>query len=375
MRIEAAVLRDPNGEYQVESVDLAEPRGEDVLVRVVAAGMCHTDSVLRAPGFAVLPVIPGHEGAGVVEAVGPDVHDIATGDHVVLSFDSCGECVNCHARHPAYCYDFFPRNLTGRNSDGSASATGHDGAKIGNRWFQQSSFATYAMATARSVVRVEQKLPLELLAPLGCGVQTGAGTVLNILAVGAEHSVVIFGCGTVGLSAVMTANLVGAGPIVAVDLHDSRLRLAAELGATHGIRGDDPDLSAQLLDITGGGARHAIDTTGDPAVIATAVGVLRPLGSLCLVGVVTGPITLAPMDLAVGRRLVGVLEGDAVPQLFVPQLVGWWQDGRFPIERLVTFYPLREVNTAERDSLSGAVVKPVLLPGAENLDPDGKVRG
>jgi aryl-alcohol dehydrogenase len=367
MRVQAAVLRDPNGEYQLESVDLADPRGDEVLVRVVGAGMCHTDAVLRAPGFAALPMIPGHEGAGVVEAVGPDVHDIAVDDHVVLSFGSCGECVNCRDRHPAYCYDFFPQNITGRYPDGSTSATGHDGKEIGNRWFQQSSFATHAMTTARNVVRVEKDLPLATLAPLGCGVQTGAGTVLNVLKVRAGESVVVFGCGAVGLAAVMTAKLVEAGPIIAIDLHDHRLRLAAELGATHWLRGDDPDLSAQLLDMTGGGTRHAIDTTGNPAAIGTAIGVLRPLGTLGLVGVVTGPITLAPMDLAVGRRLVGVIEGDAVPQRFVPQLIEWWRDGRFPIDRLITFYPLAEVNAAERDSLSGATVKPVLLPGTESV--------
>jgi aryl-alcohol dehydrogenase len=365
MRIQAVVIRDPNDEYHLEPVDLADPRGEDVLVRVVGAGMCHTDSLLRAPGFAALPMIPGHEGAGVVEAVGPDVRDIRVGDHVVMSFDSCGKCANCRIRHPAYCYDFIPRNIVGRGSDGSTSATGHDGKEIGNGWFHQSSFATHAMGTERNVVRVAQDLPLEVLAPLGCGVQTGAGTVLNVLAVQAGDSVVIFGCGAVGLSAVMAANLVGASPIVAIDLHDSRLRLATELGATHRLRGDDPHLPTQLLDITNGGTRHAIDTTGDPAVIATAIGVLRPLGSLGLVGVVTGPITLAPMDLAVGRRIIGVLEGDAVPQVLVPQLIDWWRDGRFPVEKLVAFYPLSKVDTAERDSLSGAVVKPVLLPGAE----------
>jgi aryl-alcohol dehydrogenase len=241
-------------------------------------------------------------------------------------------------------------------------AAGQDGKPVAARWFGQSSLATHAIAAVRGAVRVEPGLPLELLGPLGCGIQTGAASVLIALGVTAGSSIAIFGTGGVGLAAVMAASVAGAATIIAVDLHPSRLDLAAKLGATHTINGTDDDITAQILAITGDGAQYCFDTTGVPAVITTAINSLRPTGTCGLVGIAQGNLVLDPFALAGGRNLMGILEGDAVPQLLIPRLIDLWQQGRFPFDKLITSYPLSQVHQAEADATSGAAVKPVLIP-------------
>jgi aryl-alcohol dehydrogenase len=362
MQIRAAVLRAADGLYQIEDVELADPGPGEVRVRIVGAGLCHTDLLPRVPDFmASPPIITGHEGSGVVDAVGDGVHGIAVGDHVVLSFDSCHTCANCRSGHPAYCEAFFPRNLTGLGVDGTSPVHSADGEPIASRWFGQSSFATHSIVTARNVVKVDSSLPLELLGPLGCGIQTGAGSVFVALGVAAGTSIVVFGAGGVGLSAVMAANVAGAATIVAVDLNPARLELARELGATHTFDGQRQDLLERLVQVTGGGAQYVLDTTGVPAVIQNAIHALRPTGICGLVGVQQGDLVLEPTALAVGRNVMGILEGDAVPQVLIPQLIALWQQGRFPFDKLIKTFSLDEINEAEQASLKGAVVKPVLV--------------
>ncbi|MER8098394.1 NAD(P)-dependent alcohol dehydrogenase [Streptomyces goshikiensis] len=364
MKIEAAVLRGASDPYVIEPVELASPGHGQVLVRIAGAGFCHTDLLPRTPGFmAQPPVITGHEGSGTVEEVGPGVTGIAPGAHVVLSFDSCGACRNCLGAHPAYCEHFYRLNLTGSGLDGAGPVTDRHGHPVAARWFGQSSFATHVLATARNVVEVDKDLPLELLGPLGCAVQTGAGSVLLALRAGAGSSIVVFGAGGVGLSAVMAARVAGATTIVAVDLHESRLSLARELGATATVHGGDDDIVERLRGLTRGGAQYTLDTTGVPEVISTAIDALRPTGTVGLVGAPSRPLTLHPAALAQGKNVKGILEGDAVPQLFIPQLLELWREGRFPFDRLVRTYPLSAINDAERDAVAGTTVKPVLLPG------------
>lgn len=362
MQIQAAVLRTCDGPYELETVELAEPGPDEMVVRIAGVGMCHTDFAMRAPDFGVLPLIPGHEGAGEVVAVGTAAGEVEVGDKVCLTFDCCGSCANCRAGRPARCHDFFGRNLF--NRDGGRPPSVHDssGAALGGRWFQQSSFATHALVTTRNIVKVGQESPLELFGPLGCSLQTGAGTVLNTLSVEPGTGLAVLGCGAVGLAAVMAAKLIEADPIIAVDLNPQRLALAKELGATHVIHSGE-SLAKDLMDVSAGGVGNAVDTTGVPSVIAAATAALRPFGRLALVGVTTGPLVLDPMDLAVGRGIISVVEGDAVPQVLIPQLIEWWSQGRFPFDRMIRHYPLSEINTAERDAVSGAVVKAVLLPG------------
>jgi len=362
MEITAAVLRAADGEYALEQVQLADPGPDQVLVRVVSAGMCHTDVVPRTLDM-LLPIITGHEGAGVVEAVGEGVTGVAVGDHVVLSFDSCGSCPACTRGKPSYCETFFARNLTGRDVAWGTTVTDAEGAGVGARWFGQSSFATHCIATARNAVVVDRDAPLEILGPLGCGILTGAGSVLVALEVQAGDSIVVFGAGAVGLAAVMAAAVAGASPIIAVDLHQHRLDLASELGATHVLDGASDGLVGQVQAITAGGADHSFDTTGNPTVMTTALGALRLGGHCGLVGIQTEPLTLDATAL-LGKRVSNILEGSADPQQLVPQLLELWRAGRFPFDRLIETFPLDRINEAEAASLDGRVVKPVLVPPA-----------
>ncbi|MCK9893473.1 NAD(P)-dependent alcohol dehydrogenase [Frankia sp. AgB32] len=355
-----AVLRGADQPYVLETVEINAPRPDEVLVRVVATGLCHTELLARKGMFGpkFLPAILGHEGAGVVEQVGSAVTAVVPGDHVVLSFDSCGQCRACARGLPTSCASFELLNLTGTRADGTGSARDADGNPLTSRWFGQSSFSEFALATARNVAKVDKGAPLELLGPLGCGVQTGAGAVLNQLRLAAGESVVIFGVGAVGLSAVLAARLSGAGEIVAVDLSPARRELALDLGATRAVDGADPDL-ARLL-VTQGRFDASLDTTGVGTVMATAVNVLDRPGSCVLLGAGRDTLTVHPTVLS-GRSVTYGFEGGSIPSIFIPRLVDLWQRGLFPFDRLIRTYPLAEINQAEADAAAGVAIKPVLL--------------
>ncbi len=355
MEITAAVLRDPQAPYALERLTLPPLRAHEVLVRIAAVGMCHTDALLRTAPFArELPIVPGHEGAGVVEETGAEVTHLQPGDHVVLSFDSCGGCAACADDRPFHCDTMTPRNLSGRDVEGDAHATDAHGQRVANRWFGQSSFATHAIATARNAVKVDAALPFELAAPLGCGLMTGAGTVLSTLRTAPTDRIAIFGAGAVGLASVMAAHIAGAERIIAIDLDAGRRELARELGATHAIDGRDPGL---LKELRAHGVTQSVEATGVPQVAATAVACVRQGGTCAQVGVLSGPLELPPLTI-LGRRITGVQEGDVDPHVFLPRLITLHREGRFPIERLVTTYPLADIDRAEREHR----VKPVLLP-------------
>ena len=355
----AAVLRDPEAEFTLEEIHLDDVGPTEVLVRIVGAGFCHTDVISRDLAAYALPAIMGHEGAGVVVEVGSDVRRFQPGDHVVLSFAFCGECAHCLAGHPAYCVNFPGLNMTARNQDGSTSATASDGTPLGNRWFGQSSFARHAIVDQRSVVKVDSDLQLELLGPLGCGIQTGAGAVLRVMKVQPGQSVVVFGAGAVGLSAIMAAKLAGASDIVAVDLHENRLELARELGATRVVLANDPDADDAILNGTLG-LDYALDTTGVEEVMSLATTVVGVDGLIVLVGASMAGFSVHPTQLT-GKSVTYILEGDADPQQFIPELIAHWKAGRFPFDRLVTTFPFEQINEAEEASKSGRAIKPVLL--------------
>jgi aryl-alcohol dehydrogenase len=358
---QAAVLRASDGPYSLEDVVLDEPGADQVVVRIVASGFCHTDVLPRSPLWPVQPpLIPGHEGAGIVEAVGPQVDDVAVGDHVVLSFSFCGDCSFCNDGHPAYCTTWMELNLFGRSAGGGAGALDADGKPVSGRWFGQSSFATRAVVDRNNLVVIDRELPLELLGPLGCGIITGAGAVLNVLKVQPGSSIAIFGVGSVGLAALLAAKVAGAEQIVAVDLQPSRLAVASKLGATQTISGDATDVVEQIHAATGGGADYTFDTTGVPSVILTAINGLRARGTCGLVGVQTGDLVLDAMILT-GKTLTSIVEGDADPRTFIPYLIELWRSGKLPFDDLIEQYPLSEINAAEQASLSGHTIKPVLV--------------
>lgn len=362
MKITAAVLRSPDGLHHLEEVDLAPPGSGEVLVRIVGTGLCHSDLLPRVPGItAGVPFIVGHEGAGIVEELGPGVSDLNVGDHVILSFDHCRQCQNCLSGAPAYCTTFTERNLIGLSTDGTSPVRDSDQQSVHARWFGQSSAATYTVVDSRNAIPVDSDLPLEVLGPLGCGIQTGAGAVFEALKVSAGTSVVVFGTGAVGLSSIMASAVAGATTIIGVDTNPARLEPAKELGATHVFEAGASELTSLITDITDGGAQYSLDTTGVPEVIGTAIEILRSTGTCGLLGIQTGDLSISPSALASGRTVTGIRMGSGVPRVLVPRLLHLYRLGRFPFDRLVTTFPLEEINEAEQAALRGEIVKPVLL--------------
>jgi len=351
--IQAAVLRKKGGPLEIETLEMEGPRDDEVLVRLVASGICHTDIDFcdnwdETDGAVVL----GHEGAGVVEQIGKRVKGIKPGDHVVLSYQSCGRCRKCRDERPAHCTRFDELNFGFQRLDGS---NGLQRSGIRGHFFGQSSFATHSLGTERNLVKVSKDLPLELLAPLGCGLQTGAGTVINSLKVSRKGSVAVFGTGAVGLAAVMASRLAGADPIIGVDIKPKRLKLALELGATHIIDNRHQDVSARIIDITGGGLDYVVETTGNPIMYRLAIGALNPQGVVALLTGETGTDSLPE-----GRRTLGIIQGDAVPQHFIPRLIKLFRAGQFGFDRLVKLYEFKDINRAIADARRGDTIKPVL---------------
>ncbi|MFB6079280.1 MAG: NAD(P)-dependent alcohol dehydrogenase [Halarchaeum sp.] len=359
----AAVVRGAGEPFEIETVELDGPSDGEVLVDVTAVGLCHTDLTVQAGDQPTeLPAVLGHEGAGVVEDVGEGVDSVEPGDHVVLSFDSDGTCKHCHEGRPAYCETIIPTNFGSGRPDGSSTIS-LDGEDIGGRFFGQSSFAEKAIVSERSLVPVDDDAPLELLGPLGCGVQTGAGGVINSLSPSAGDDIVVFGAGSVGLSGVLGAQLCGCGEIVAVDVVESRLERAESLGATATVNSEEvDDVAAALREHLGGGVPYALETTGVPAVLETAI---DSLGNLGTVGVIGAPplgerASFDVNELLAGRTIRGITEGDSVPQEFIPDLVDLHEQGRFPFDEFVTFYDFEDINDAVADVEDGDVIKPIL---------------
>jgi aryl-alcohol dehydrogenase len=367
MKITAAVVPARGAPFEIQALDLVRPLADEVLVRIVASGMCHTDLHARDGYFPNLsyPVVCGHEGAGIVEETGAAVADLAPGDPVVISFPWCGECEACRGGRTSYCSNARALKSGGKRADGSMPMS-RDGQPVYSCFFQQSSFATFAVAPAKDVVRIRRDAPVELLGPLGCGLQTGAGAVLNVMQPEAGKSIAIYGVGGVGLAGLMAAKIAGCDPIIAVDRLPARLALAKELGATHALaspRNDNlAETLAEIRRITGAGTHFALETSAVPAVFRLAVDALRGLGTCVLVGSArTGTEVSFEMPwLQGGRTVRGVVQGDSRPREFIPRLVDLFMAGRFPLDRLVTSYELADINHAAADATSGATIKPIL---------------
>src|SRR5580700_3122304 len=363
MLITAAVARTPKTPLTIEEIELEAPRLHEILVRLVATGVCHTDIAMRDQFYPVpQPIVLGHEGSGIVVEVGTGVTKVKPGDHVVITYNSCGHCESCLENQPTYCHDFFGCNFGGSRADGS-SPLKKGNEKINGNFFGQSSFATYSICTERNIVKVRDDAPLELLGPLACGIQTGAGSIINALKVGLGRSLAVFGVGSVGLSAVMAARLVGAATIIAIDVHEDRLKVALELGATHAINARNESPVDRVMKITGSGVHYSLETSSLPVVIRQAVESLTWRGICGILG--ASPIgTEVSLDvihlMTAGRKFRGIVEGESIPEIFIPQLIDLYMQGRFPFDKLIKFYPLAEINRAIEDSENGRTIKPVL---------------
>lgn len=363
MKITAAIVRSPGGPFFLEEVELASPKETEVLVKLVACGVCHTDAASRNQEMPVpFPAVLGHEGSGIVEEVGSRVRGLEPGDHVVLTAYSCGRCEACMTGHPSQCEKAFSTSFLGVYEDGTKRLS-QNGEEI-STFFAQSSFATYAIADERNAIKIDKDVELALMGPLGCGIQTGAGTVMNKLRPQPGSSLVVFGCGAVGLSAIMAAKIMGVRPIIGVDIVDSRLHLAKELGAQYTLNGNvEQSLSVSIKELTGTGADFSLDTTGIEGLVNEALFCLKPLGTCAVVassGDRTFSIPLQNALMGVGKTLTGVVEGDAIPKLFIPKLVKLYKEGLFPIDRLVEYYAFDDIEKAFADSKEGKTIKPIL---------------
>ncbi|MBB6290524.1 MULTISPECIES: NAD(P)-dependent alcohol dehydrogenase [unclassified Pseudomonas] len=369
MKIVAAVMRSSNARFELESIELDAPRADEVLVRIVGAGVCHTDLVAQEGYFPLpMPAVFGHEGAGIVEQVGSAVTKVRPGDRVALTFNSCGQCSCCLAESSPYCKLFTPLNYSGARMDGSKTLRGKDGA-ISGSFFGQSSFASYSIASERNVVKVLDGVQLEFASVLGCGVQTGAGAVMRSMVCRPRSSLMVLGGGAVGLSAVLGGVVQGCSTIIVVEPLQGRRELALSLGATHVI---DPaacdDLSSAARSICPDGVDYVLDTSGRHSVVSAVPRILAARGTFGFVGVppanereLSLPGTLLQL-MRGGFTYRGIIEGDSEPDVFLPQLMELYLAGRFPFDRMIKTYPLAHINEAIADQHRGLCTKVVLLP-------------
>jgi aryl-alcohol dehydrogenase len=366
MKITAAVVEEKDASFDITEVELDEPRADEMVVKIVAAGMCHTDLSVRSAATPFpLPAVLGHEGAGIVESVGPQVSEFVPGDRVIMSFDSCGRCSACQSGRPVYCAHWVPLNLLGgARLDGSPTLTRSDG-EVHGHFFGQSSFASHALVHARAAVPAPDGIDLDVLAPLGCSVQTGVGAVLNVARPEPGSTLVVFGAGGVGLAAVLGAVLTPLARIIVVDVNPSRLEVASEMGATHTIDANNTAPAEAIRELTSGvGAEYAIETSGRLDVLDGAIASLSAAGTCVVIGAPPLGSTL-PVDvtnlLGRGIRLRGTNQGDSNPTQFLPRLIELHRAGRLPFDRLVRRFPFEKINDAAAEAAAGTAIKPVLV--------------
>jgi alcohol dehydrogenase len=347
MKIRAAVLnaigaRAPFAESKplsIEEIDLDGPGHGEVLVKIAAAGLCHSDlSVINGDRPRPLPMALGHEAAGVVEAVGEGVDDLKRGDHVVMVFvPSCGHCPPCAEGRPALCEPGAVANGAGTLLSGARRLSRH-GVPI-NHHLGCSAFAEYATVSRRSLVRIDDDLPLDEAALFGCAVLTGVGAVVNTAQVRAGATTAVVGLGGVGLASVLGARAAGARHIIAVDLSDAKLELARSLGATHTFNASDPSCPEEIREATRGGVEYAFELAGSVRALELAYRITRRGGMTVTAGLPppTATMALSPVNLvAEERTLKGSYIGTCVPSRDIPRFVDLYRQGRLAVDRLLT---------------------------------------
>jgi len=364
MKVKAAVINEVGAPYVIEDLVLGDLRADEVIIRMVASGICHTDEALRiGDSQCEFPSVFGHEGAGIIEEVGSDVQGFEIGDQVILTYNSCGTCINCKQGKPYSCDKWRQLNRIGTRLDGSHLFYKEDGTPVKNL-FMQSSFSTYSIVNKNSLVKVSKDIDIRFLGPLGCGILTGSGTVNDVFKPSIGSSIVIFGTGAVGMGAIMTAKIHGCNPIIAVDIVDSKLQLAKELGATHTINSLDNDTKKVIMDLTDNrGVDFSIDTTGLSIVMEQAIDVLTDGGINVPLAVTKNKLEINTTKFVSGlnRSIVGVKMGRNIPQIAIPNLIGFYEQDKFPIEKLIEFYKFEDINQANEDVHSGKIIKPILI--------------
>ncbi|KAM0209920.1 hypothetical protein ACHAPA_007201 [Fusarium lateritium] len=363
---DAIVLRKPNTPVSLEPISLGELRPDEALVQIHATGVCHTDLLcMRGKLPAPTPIVLGHEGAGVIVAKGENLRDFELSDKVILSYNFCGTCHECaHDNEPYYCQSLLKLNFGGVRADGTSALSLSDRDDLHGHFFGQSSFSRYAIVNMNSMVKVPTNTPLDLFAPLGCGLQTGAGAVLNTLDVKPGTSIAVFGVGSVGLSAVMAAKMRNAGRIIAIDMMSSRLELAMKLGATDVILASEKDIIDRIKALCPpNGVKYAIDCSGNPQAVASMIDSLGTRGRACSVGA-PAPDVRASVNIFAhlinGREYVGCHQGESVAKEMIPFLIQQHAEGNYPLEELITYYKAEDFETAFSDTEKGLTIKAVL---------------
>src|SRR5580698_5791128 len=361
----AVLAREVGKPVLVEQIEVAEPRHGEVTVRIAACGVCHSD--LSATNGTInypLPLVLGHEGAGVIVAVGDGVDNYAVGDHVVSSFVSmCGHCHYCQTGRPQLCVQSLKSLYT--LPDGTVRTKDSAGKNL-NVFCGCGVMAEYATVHMGNVVKIDQEMPLDRAALIACGVMTGVDAVVNTAKVQAGSIAVIFGCGGVGLNAIQGCSIAGAGVIVAVDTSDEKLELAKQFGATHGYNvTGQANAAKDLFKLTGGGADYSFDCVGAGKISEMAYGVLRRGGTAVIVGI-AGPkeqITLGAQSVATSEKtLTGSYYGSARPQLDFPRLIGLYRSGRFKLDELITrTYSIDDAPQAFADLNAGKQERGVII--------------
>lgn len=347
MKTRAAVLlksgmTPPYGDSRplhVLEVELDPPGPGEVLVRIRAAGLCHSDlSVIDGTRPRDLPVVLGHECAGVVERLGPKVSDLRVGDHVVASFvPSCGACEPCNGGRPALCEPGFAANMAGTLLGGERRLSTDDGPV--QHFLGVSAFAEHAVMARNSLIRIDPRLPFDEAAIFGCAVITGTGAVVNTAGVPRGSTVAIVGLGGVGLAALLAAHMLEAKVIVAIDLSDEKLNVARILGATHTFNGGAPDCAKRVREATHGGVQYAFEAAGNVAALELAHRVVRRGGMTVTAGLSAADqrVSLSYLGLVSEERTVkGCFMGSAVPSRDIPRYIGWYQAGKLPVKRLLS---------------------------------------
>lgn len=363
MKIRAAIAVAPEKPFEIAPCEIREPGVGEVLVRIVACGICHLDIAVKSLNMPLsLPRVLGHEGAGVVEKVGPGVTMLEPGDHVLMSYGSCGTCRSCASGAPSYCVHSFKINFKGNR--GGQPTHSFECKTLDAGFFAQSSFATHVISTERNTIKVDRDLPLHLLAPLGCGFQTGMGSVMLAMRPRVGDSIAVFGCGSVGMAAVIAARIVGCSTIIAIDNKPQRLALAREMGATHVVLSGTEDVVTSMRQIAPAGTTFAFDTTGLPALIEIALEALEINGTLGLVAPSKPGAKLGFESRAIissGKTIRGIVQGNAISADFIPKMIDLYRRGELPLERLIDTFPFEDINTAVQAVSSGEALKAVLL--------------
>jgi aryl-alcohol dehydrogenase len=362
MTVATVAVSGPDGDkFELREVEVGAPRADEVVVQIASSGICHTDIASHHGLFGTRkPVVLGHEGAGTVIEVGSAVTSVAVGDSVVLTMSGCGTCAICISGDPAHCSKIYELNMAGGRLDGSSA---YEGGDVISHFGRQSSFATISVVPEPSVVVVPPGSDLHLIGPLGCGLMTGAGAVLNVLRITPGSRVAVFGAGAVGLAAVMAARICGASTIIAVDVFANRLELAEQVGATHVVTAGSDTTLEEVRDLSAGGVDYSVEASGHPAGLEQAVDSLGYRGVCAVVGTAAGAkgsFDWAPFQIK-GATIRGVVLGDAIGKLFVSSMLDYHAKGMFPFERFVTTYAFADINQAVEDSEAGRTVKPVLV--------------